>query len=68
PEMAAYGAALAAGSAVEWWPRPGEGEAGDWPAPAFTTFEPETVTAYAEGLDRFVALGDEAVRRLQQGV
>ena len=68
PEMAAYGAALAAGSAVGWWPRPGEGEAGDWPAPAFTTFEPATVTAYEEGLDRFIALGDEAARRLRQGV
>ena len=67
-EMAAYGAALAAGSAVEWWPRPGEGEAGDWPAPAFTTFEPEAVTAYEEGLDRFIALGDEATRRLRQRI
>ncbi len=66
PEMAAYGAALAAGSAVGWWPRPGEGEAGDWPAPAFTTFEPEAVTAYREGLDRFIALGDEATRRLRE--
>ena len=68
PELAAYGAALAAGSAVGWWPRPGEGEAGDWPAPAFTTFEPVTVTAYEEGLDRFIALGDEAARRLCQEV
>jgi len=67
PEMAAYGAALAAGSAVGWWPRPGEGEARDWPAPAFTTFEPATVTAYEEGLDRFIALGDEAARRLRHG-
>ncbi|MCY4622356.1 MAG: FGGY-family carbohydrate kinase [bacterium] len=68
PEMAAYGAALAAGSAVGWWPRPGEGEAGDWPTPAFTTFEPETVKAYEEGLDRFIALGDEATRRLRRGI
>lgn len=66
PEMAAYGAALAAGSAVGWWPRPGEGEAGDWPAPAFTTVEPEAVTAYEEGLGRFIALGDEATRRLRE--
>ena len=68
PELAAYGAALAAGAAVGWWPRPGEGEAGDWPSPAFTTFEPATVTAYEEGLDRFIALGDEAARRLCQEV
>ena len=68
PEMAAYGAALAAGSAVGWWPRPGAGQAGDWPAPAFTTFEPDTVTAYEEGLERFIALGDAAARRLRQGV
>ena len=68
PEMAAYGAALAAGSAVGWWPRPGEGEAGDWPAPAFTTFEPDIVTAYEEGLERFIALGDAAARRLREGV
>ena len=32
-EMAAYGAALAAGSAAGWWPRPGEGAGGDWPTP-----------------------------------
>ena len=65
-EMAAYGAALAAGSAVGWWPRPGEGSSGDWPTPAVTTVEPEPSTAYEEGLDRFIALGDAAALRLQE--
>lgn len=64
-EMAAYGAALAAGSAAGWWPRPGEGAGGDWPTPAVTTFEPEPVTAYEEGLERFISLGDAATIRLR---
>ena len=64
-EMAAYGAALAAGSAAGWWPRPGEGAGGDWPTPAVTTFEPEPSTAYEDGLDRFIALGDAATLRLR---
>jgi len=63
-EMAAYGAALGAGSALGWWPRPGEGKSGDWPMPAVTTIEPEPLDVYREGLDRFIALGDEAVERL----
>ncbi|MCY3539439.1 MAG: FGGY-family carbohydrate kinase [bacterium] len=64
--MAAYGAALAAGAAAGWWPRPGEGSPGDWPTPAVTTYPPERVTAYEEGLSRFIALGDQAVRRIRQ--
>lgn len=63
-EMAAYGAALGAGSALGWWPRPGEGKSGDWPMPAITTIEPEPLDVYRTGLDRFIALGDEAVERL----
>jgi len=63
-EMAAYGAALGAGSALGWWPRPGEGKSGDWPMPAVTTIEPEPLDVYRKGLDRFIALGDEAVERL----
>ena len=62
-ELAAYGAALGAGSALGWWPRPGEGKSGDWPMPAVTTIEPEPLDVYREGLDRFIALGDEAVAR-----
>lgn len=62
-EMAAYGAALGAGSALDWWPRPGEGMSGDWPMPVVTTVESEPLDVYREGLDRFIALGDEAVAR-----
>lgn len=59
-EMAAFGAALAAGAAVDWWPRPGEGVSGDWPMPAVTTIEPKPLDVYRQGLDRFIALGDRA--------
>lgn len=62
-EMAAYGATLAAGAAVGWWPRPGEGEPGDWPMPAVVTIEPEPLEVYRGGLDRFIILGDEAAKR-----
>lgn len=64
PELAAYGAALAAGAAVGWWPAPGEGAAGDWPRPRMTVIDPEPLPVYRVGYARFVELGDEAVRRL----
>src|SRR5262249_43367090 len=38
-ELAAYGAALAAGAAVGWWPHPGDGRSGDWPRPAARVVE-----------------------------
>ena len=38
---------------------------GDWPMPAVTTVEPEPLDVYRAGLDRFIALGDAAVERLQ---
>jgi xylulokinase len=63
PDMSAYGAALAAGAALGWWPRPGEGGAGDWPLPEMATVTPEPLAAYREGLERFIALGDEAAAR-----
>ena len=63
-EMAAYGAALGAGAAAGWWPRPGDGVPGDWPTPPVTTFEPEPIPAYEEGLERFITLGNEATARL----
>ena len=66
-EMAAYGGALAAGAALGWWPRPGDGMVGDWPTPPVTTFDPECSTVYEEGLQRFIALGDQAVSRLGRG-
>jgi xylulokinase len=64
-EMAAYGAALGAGAAMGWWPRPGEGASGDWPAPAMTTIEPRPNGIYREGLRRFIELGDAAEARLE---
>jgi len=64
PEMASYGAALGAGAALEWWPRPGEGTSGDWPRPAMTTITPQPLDVYRSGLDRFIALGDQAEQRL----
>ena len=66
-EMAAYGAALGAGAAVGWWPRPGDGIPGDWPTPPVTTFDPERTAVYEQGLQRFIALGDQATSRLGRG-
>lgn len=66
-ELASYGAALAAGAALGWWPRPGEGGAGAWPIPAMTTVEPEPLEIYRDGLARFIERGDEAVSRLSRG-
>jgi sugar (pentulose or hexulose) kinase len=65
PQMSAYGAALAGGAAVGWWPRPGEGGAGDWPMPESEVIDPEPLAVYRAGLDRFIARGDEAVARLE---
>jgi xylulokinase len=64
PELAAYGAALAAGAAIGWWPQPGAGRAGDWPRPRCATVAPRPRPEYRAGYRRFVELGDEAVRRL----
>lgn len=65
PELAAYGAALAAGAAIGWWPAPGAGAAGDWPRPAMTVVQPQPDPAHRAGYERFVALGDAAVARLE---
>jgi sugar (pentulose or hexulose) kinase len=65
-QMAAYGAALAAGAGIGWWPRPGEGGPGSWPIPAMSTVEPEPLPVYREAVDRFIALGNEAEARLRQ--
>jgi len=61
-DLAAYGAALAAGSAVGWWPRPGEGGAGSWPRPAMSRTAAESDTRYRAGLRRFIAVGDAAAQ------
>lgn len=68
-EMAAYGAALAAGSAVGWWPRPGEGGRGAWPTPPVTTYEPDPdlYAFYLDQTEMFIAMGDEAEARLETG-
>jgi xylulokinase len=60
PSLTAYGAALAAGAALGWWPAPGTGRPGDWPRPAAEMIEPEPDPAYHDGYARFVALGDRA--------
>ena len=64
-QMSSFGAALGAGAALGWWPRPGAGTAGDWPLPERYTIDPEPLDAYREGLDRFIALGDAAEASLQ---
>jgi sugar (pentulose or hexulose) kinase len=64
PDLAAFGAALAAGAAVGWWPAPGAGSAGDWPRPDVRVVAPEPGEVYRDGYLRFVELGDDAVRRL----
>lgn len=65
PELAAYGTALAAGAAVGWWPRPGEGDAGAWPVGACTTLAPQAHAAYEAGYAEWIARGDAAQARLE---
>jgi sugar (pentulose or hexulose) kinase len=60
PELTAYGAALAAGAALEWWPPPGKGRRGDWPRLLVDVIDPEPNPVYRAGYARFVALGDLA--------
>jgi xylulokinase len=60
PSLTAYGAALAAGAALGWWPAPGAGRPGDWPRPTAEVIEPEADPVYCDGYARFVALGDRA--------
>jgi sugar (pentulose or hexulose) kinase len=63
-DLAAYGAALAAGATAGWWPAPGEGCPGSWPCLDARTLDPRPHEAYAGGYARFVALGDAAMARL----
>src|SRR5207302_9766561 len=46
PDLTAYGAALAAGAALGWWPVPGAGPSGSWPRPAVEVVEPEPNEEY----------------------
>jgi sugar (pentulose or hexulose) kinase len=64
PELASYGAALAAGAALGWWPAPGQGGAGDWPRPGIRVITPLPDAVYRDRYRQFVELGDDAVRRL----
>jgi xylulokinase len=66
PDLTAYGAALAAGAGVGWWPAPGDGGPGSWPRPAHAVLEPRPDPAYHRGYQRFLALGDAAVARLSK--
>jgi xylulokinase len=66
-DLAAYGAALAAGAGAGWWPPPGTGSCGDWPRPAVTVVHPEPDPVYRRAYRRFVALGDAAeLRQLEE--
>ena len=66
-DLAAYGAALAAGAGAGWWPKPSEGQTGDWPCPTMERIEPVPRAEYRDGLRRFIALGDAAERRVAGG-
>jgi xylulokinase len=65
PSLTAYGAALAAGSALGWWPAPGAGCPGDWPHVPADVIEPEPNPVYRDGFAKFVALGDHAQESIQ---
>jgi sugar (pentulose or hexulose) kinase len=60
PSLTAYGAALAAGAALGWWPAPGAGRSGDWPRLPAEVIEPVPSPVYRDGYARFIALGDRA--------
>jgi sugar (pentulose or hexulose) kinase len=64
PDLAAHGAALAAGAAVGWWPAPGVGKSGDWPIGERTIIQPHPSAVYDEGYARWVELGDAEVARV----
>jgi sugar (pentulose or hexulose) kinase len=67
PDLSAYGAALAAGAGVGWWPRPSTAGPGSWPRPAMTRVEPRPDEAFGRGLEEFIELGDFAQARLSEG-
>ncbi|HLN05152.1 MAG TPA: FGGY-family carbohydrate kinase [Acidimicrobiales bacterium] len=63
PELAAYGAALAAGAGAGWWALPG-GDPASWPTPPMCRIDPVPDPTYADALARFIELGDAAELRL----
>ena len=65
-QLSAYGCALAAGAAVEWWSGPQADSMESWPTLPMERIEPEPHDVYREGYERFVEAGDLAVARLQE--
>ncbi len=65
PSLTAYGAALAAGAALGWWPAPGAGHPGDWPRLPAEVIQPESIPVYRDGYTRYVTLGDQAQESVQ---
>ncbi len=63
-QLSAHGCALAAGAALDWWEGVGAASMVSWPLAAMTRIEPSPDPAYRSGYERFVALGDAAVSRL----
>jgi xylulokinase len=63
-QMSAHGCALAAGAALHWWDGVGAATMDSWPLARMTRIEPSPDDAYHLGYQRFVALGDAAVARL----
>ena len=67
-QLSAHGCALAAGAALEWWDGVGAATMDSWPLARMTRIEPSPDVAYRDGYERFVALGDAAVARLDSPV
>ena len=67
-QLSAHGCALTAGSALGWWDPVGAERSDSWPLAAMTRIEPSPDDAYRAGYERFVALGDAAVARLDGAV
>ena len=65
-QLSAHGCALAAGAALGWWEGVGAAGMDSWPLAAMTRIEPEPEDAYRANYERFVALGDAAVARLDE--
>ena len=65
-DLAAYGAALAAGAGAGWWPGPGGTATHSWPRPAVTIVDPEPQAAYHEGYQRFLELGTTSAARSER--
>jgi sugar (pentulose or hexulose) kinase len=65
-DLAAFGAALAAGAAAGWWPVPGKGTSGSWPVVPRTLIDPHPNPVYDAAYQRWRDLGDAAERRLAE--